>query len=138
MKLKLLRNRFKEDYTAGQLYIEDEFFCFTLEDKVREEDGVAVEKWKIPGETAIPRGIYKVVFQDSPHFGPETLTLLNVPGFKYIRIHGGNTAKDTEGCLLVGYRINDSGVIVPGTSRPALRDLKRRLRNEADITIQII
>ena len=68
MKLRLLRNRFKEEYTTGQLYLGEDFFCFTLEDCVREKEGVAIEKWKMQGKTAIPRGIYKVVFQNSPKF----------------------------------------------------------------------
>lgn len=139
MKLKLLRNRFNSDYTVGQLYIEDEFFCFTLEDEVREEDGVPVEKWKVKGETAIPRGIYKVIFQDSPRFGPDTLTLLNVPGFTHIRIHSGNTEADTEGCIIVGYKVNSKGVIIPGTTRPALAELKRRLKKAtSEISLQIV
>lgn len=139
MKLKLLRNRFKEDYTAGQLYIEDTYFCFTLEDKVREVEGLPVEKWKVVDETAIPRGIYKVTLEDSPRFGPQTITIHNVPGFTGIRIHSGNTSKDTSGCPIVGYRINDSGIIVPGTTRPALSDLKRIiLRADSEVTIQIV
>lgn len=139
MKLKLLRNRFHKDYTVGQLYIDDEFFCFTLEDEVREKDGEPVEKWKVKAETAIPRGIYDVVFQDSPKFGPDTLTLLKVPGFSHIRIHSGNTAKDTEGCIIVGYRVNSKGVIIPGTTRPALADLKKKVKAATEkVTIQIV
>ena len=138
MKLRLLRNRFKEEYATGQLYLGEDFFCFTLEDKVREKDGVPVEKWKIGGVTAIPRGIYKVVFQNSPKFGPDTLTLLKVPGFTGIRIHSGNTHEDTEGCIIVGYRINSRGIIVPGTTRPALRDLKKALKGIKDMSIQVI
>jgi hypothetical protein len=138
VKLRLLRNRFKENYTTGQLYLGEDYFCFTLEDCVREKEGVAVEKWKVDGKTAIPRGIYKVVFQNSPKFGPDTLTLLKVPGFTHIRIHSGNTHEDTEGCIIVGYRITRDGVIVPGTTRPALRDLKKHLKGHKNVTIQVL
>lgn len=138
MKLKLLRTKLRTELTNGQLYIDDEFFCFTLEDKVREENGVPVEKWKIKGETAIPRGIYKVTLENSPRFGPETPTIHKVPGFEHIRIHGGNTPADTEGCIIVGFRLDHRGIIFPGTTRPALNELKRRLRGVSDITIQII
>lgn len=140
MKLKLLRTKLGETITNGQMYLEEEFYCFTLEDKVREKDGIAVEKWKVKGETAIPRGIYDVVLQDSPRFGPQTPTLLRVPGFEFIRIHAGNTAADTEGCIIVGFKIDPaSGIIVPGTSRPAVAELKRRLlQTEGKHTIQVI
>ena len=144
MKLLLLRTRFHNGWTGGQLYINDEYFCFTLEDQVREPENrlggerVAVEKWKVYGETAIPRGTYEMVFANSPKFGPDTISLLKVPGFEGIRIHAGNSAKDTEGCIIVGYRIGRGGVIVPGTTRPALRDLKLRLKGQEDISISII
>ena len=137
-KLLLLRTRFHNGWTGGQLYINDECFCFTLEDQVRERQGVSVEKWKVYGETAIPRGIYNVVFANSPKFGPDTITLLKVEGFEGIRIHAGNSAKDTEGCIIVGYRIGRGGIIVPETTRPALRDLKLRLKEQKDISIQIL
>lgn len=124
MDLTLYRVRFLDNRTVGQLYVDGEFQCFTLEDVVREVPGQPVEKWKVWGETAIPQGYYKVVLQNSPKFGIDTMTLLNVPGFSHIRIHGGNTEKDTEGCILVGYKIHEKGVIIPGTSKPALLDLK--------------
>ncbi len=139
MKLKLMRTKLGEVITNGQLYIEGEYFCFTLEDKVREQDGVSVEKWKVQDQTAIPRGIYDVVLEDSPHFGTDTPTILNVPGYKYIRMHSGNTDKDTDGCIIVGYRLNDAGIIIPGTSRPALADLRKKLKGAQDkITIQVV
>jgi len=140
VKFKLLRIASGDTLTNGQLYIEEEFFCFTLEDKVREEDGVAVEKWKVKGETAIPRGIYDLVLQYSPRFGPQTPTLLNVPGFEGIRIHAGNRPEDTEGCIIVGYKIDTrSGLIVPGTTRSCVTNLKRRLsETPGKHTIQIV
>lgn len=122
--LTLYRVRFLENRTVGQLYLDGEFQCFTLEDKVREVPGQAVEKWKVKGETAIPQGSYRIALERSLKFGPDTITLRNVPGFSYIRIHSGNTEADTEGCILVGYKLHPSGVIIPGTTRPALADLK--------------
>ena len=93
--------------------------CYTLEDEVRERPGVPVSEWKIKGVTAIPAGVYEVVSQYSPRFGENTLTLLNVPGYTYIRMHAGATAADTEGCILLGMRVTAT-TIVGGTSRPAL------------------
>ena len=95
MKLTLSRFEYGTNYTIGKLYIEDKYVCYTLEDKVR--DGP-----KVLGETAIPKGTYKVIVDYSEHFGKNMLHVLDVPGFTGIRIHSGNTDKDTEGCILVG------------------------------------
>lgn len=84
-------------YTIGKMYIDGTYFCDTLEDKVRD-----IGETKIAGETAIPYGRYKVVVNMSPRFKRELPLLLNVPRFEGIRIHRGNTDKDSSGCILVG------------------------------------
>ncbi|MFY9610898.1 MAG: DUF5675 family protein [Blastocatellia bacterium] len=94
MELKLVRKQFTNDSTIGELSVNGKFECFTLEDRVR-----AV---KIKGETAIPLGAYEVVVTFSNRFKKPLPLFLNVPGFEGIRIHAGNTKKDTEGCILVG------------------------------------
>lgn len=100
MKFILRRIALEQTYTIGKIYAENAFpFCDTLEDKVR-PDGV-----KVYGETAIPAGKYKMVITWSNRFKRKLPLLLNVPGFEGIRIHPGNTAVDTHGCILVG--IND-------------------------------
>jgi hypothetical protein len=124
MYLQLYRVRFYTTHTIGQLYIDGELFCFTLEDVVREE--------KIPNETAIPTGTYEVVLETSPKFGPETVTVKNVPGFTGIRIHAGNTADDTEGCIILGYKLAPNNTIQFGTTRPAVNDLKKILQRTKD------
>lgn len=140
MELLVLRNRAYKTHTIGQLYIDGEFFCFVLEDVVRVDPKPTTpeNEGKVHGETAIPEGKYKVTLETSGRFGVDTPTLQNVPGFKYIRVHAGNTAKDTEGCLILGYRLADNGVIAPGTSKPAVLDFKGRLkRTQGDIWITI-
>lgn len=94
MNLKLVRKTFTEESTIGVLSVDGETECFTLEDKVR-----AV---KIHGKTAIPSGIYEVAVTFSDRFKKPLPLLLSVPNFAGIRIHSGNTAADTEGCILVG------------------------------------
>lgn len=128
MNLKILRTKFLNTHTVGQLYIDDEFFCFTLEDVVREVPGKKVEDWKIPNETAIPTGTYEVTLEQSPRFGPDTITLNNVPGFTYIRIHAGNTAADTEGCPIVGFKLTKENIIAYKTTKPAVAALKATIR----------
>lgn len=75
---------------------------WTLEDQVREVPGADVPAWKIKSETAIPVGEYRIAITYSPKFKRRMPILLDVPGFEGIRIHSGNTATDTEGCILVG------------------------------------
>ena len=98
MELRLIRKYKKETYTIGNLYINGNKFCDTLEDEVR---NLQTEK-KIPGKTAIPHGTYKIILTKSTRFKKVLPLLLNVPYFEGIRIHSGNTSKDTEGCILVG------------------------------------
>ena len=136
MELILQRTKFRETITTGQLYIDGEFFCFTLEDKVREVSGQHVKTWKIPTMTAIPVGIYDITFENSPKFGPDTLTINHVPGFSEIRIHSGNNQFDTDGCIIVGYKIHESGVIIPGTTKTCLINLKQRVK-KADGPVKI-
>lgn len=113
MELLLQRDLLDAHRTFGKLHIDGEYECETLEDTVREV--------KVPGETAIPAGRYRITLENSHRFGPNTLTINNVPGFTSIRIHGGNTEDDTKGCVLVGINRTLSGI---NTCKPALDDLK--------------
>lgn len=97
MKLKLYRKFLGNKYTIGKLFVNDEYICDTLEDVVRSE-GI-----KVYGETAIPCGVYEIVLTMSPRFKKILPLLLDVPHFEGVRIHTGNTEKDTGGCILVGY-----------------------------------
>jgi len=89
-------------------------FCRTLEDAVREVPGEPVWRWKVPGETAIPAGTYRLALVDSPRFGPGTIAVLGVPGFSAVRIHGGNTVDDTEGCILVRHEADEARGVIRG------------------------
>lgn len=115
--------------TYGRILAEDEHkLCYTLEDEVREIPGVPVADWKIKGVTAIPAGRYRVTLEYSNRFGPDTLTIHDVPGFTSIRMHAGNTEADTEGCPLLGLEIDPHG-ITGGTSGPAVKLLKFVVRD---------
>lgn len=95
MKVEVKRTFKGTEYTIGKLYIDGHYLCDTLEDTVR--NGA-----KIAGKTAIPAGTYKVKKTMSPRFKKVLPEILNVPGFTGVRIHAGNTAIDTDGCLLLG------------------------------------
>lgn len=94
--------------TASQMFVDGKLICFVIEDGMRET--------KIPGETRIPGGRYLLAkrthggfFQKyrQNHRHDFAIEVLNVPNFKDILIHIGNTALDTRGCLLV-----NSGIMI--------------------------
>jgi len=103
LNLILKRIYFAPSYTIGKLSIETNLFCDTLEDnnKDLDHDG-KLELPKVMHETCIPFGRYEVIMTMSSRFKQVMPLLLNVPGFEGIRIHSGNTAEDTSGCILVG------------------------------------
>ena len=112
MTLRLVREPSKHNATMGSLYVDGAWECWTLEDAIREQ--------KVPGETCIPHGVYRVDITPSQRFHRLLPILLDVPGFTGVRIHPGNTIADTKGCLLVG-RTRSSGQV--GESRLAFEAL---------------
>lgn len=116
MEIKVKRKWKKEAYTIGKMYIDGEYVCDTLEDKDRGlTSNMSVAQIcgvKVHGETAIPTGRYLVDMKTvSPRFGGRVQyqfckgrlpRLCNTPGYQGVLIHIGNTAKDTDGCILVG------------------------------------
>lgn len=108
-----VRARYKgKDYTISSLFVDGAKLCDVLEDPIRDlgEDGSG----KIAGKTAIPGGRYEVILNESPKFGRILPLLLDVPFFEGIRIHRGNTAKDSHGCLLPGENRKRGQVINSG------------------------
>ena len=106
MRLTLMRIANRPTYCIGKLYVDGVYVCDTLEDTDRGLDDTMdveeIKKLKVYGKTAIPVGIYPVTITYSPRFKKNLPLLLNVKGYEGIRIHSGNTDKDTLGCILVG------------------------------------
>lgn len=119
MELTLQRIVKDKSYTLGELSIDGEEFCHTLEPRWR-----GPEAKKVPGKTAIPEGRYPIVITLSPKFKQWLPLLLHVPKFEGIRIHAGNTVEDTAGCILVG-ECQEKGVL--SDSRLWVERLKRRI-----------
>ena len=121
MKLKVLRFSSQEDSTSGLLFLDGdlglEFLCYTLEDEER--------ALKVRGETRVPAGTYEIKLRTEGGFhGRYTkrfagmhkgmLHVINVPNFKWILIHTGNTDEHTAGCLLVGDAQENNKIIKDG------------------------
>lgn len=116
MELQLYRKYYKDGYTIGKLYVDDIYFCDTLEPPATQFlkiDGVGeIKLQKQLGKMAIPRGRYKIdMATQSPRFAVSKTyarvdgvlpRLCEVTGFNGVLIHIGNWAKDTDGCILVG------------------------------------
>ena len=147
MKLDLIRIQMGEDATNGLLFIDNVFECYTLEDQYQDV--------KVMHETCIPEGNYEIKYRtvggfDSKykarykekHFG--MLELQNVPNFKYILIHAGNTDESTSGCVLVGDTQQDLDVSKDGfigSSRNAYEKMYKKvsyaLNNDEKVNINI-
>jgi len=100
MELKVIRSVKTATQTLGKIYVNGQFYGYTCEDVVRNLGPNG--EGKIPRETAIPALKYEVILSFSNRFQKYLPLLLNVPFFEGIRIHGGNTAANSEGCILVG------------------------------------
>lgn len=148
MKLTLKRIAKKETYTIGKLYIDNAYFCDTLEDKDRGlTDSMSEEeilKKKVYGETAIPTGVYKVDMNTvSPKFknrswavayGGKLPRLVGVKGFSGVLMHCGNDSSQTLGCVLTGENKVKGKVI---NSVATFQKLMQKLKGQQNITIEI-
>lgn len=150
MQLTLVRTDRQPNYTAGSLFINGEFFCYTLEDKDRDltsdmslED---IQSKKIYGKTAIPKGVYLIdmntvstKFKDrlwaKPYDG-KLPRLLDVPGYEGILIHVGNTVEDTSGCILVGTEYFNGVLKNSATAFTSLMSVLTNTKEPIIITIQ--
>lgn len=154
MKLRVERKWKKDTYTIGILYVDGVRFCETLEDKDRnlsQTDGINyILHTKVYGETAIPRGEYTVLMDVvSPKYaasswykklcGGKVPRLQGVPGFEGILIHTGNTALDTNGCILVGRNKVTGGLTQSQSTMSVLYNKMSAAHKRGErITIEIV
>ena len=116
MKPKFLcvkREIFTDKSTVSKCYFDGKYQCYALEDTIRRGP-------KVPGETAIPGGTYKVAIAFSGRYEKPMPYILDVPNFSHIMIHCGNTPEHTRGCILVGETTMDNFV---GNSKAAFDKL---------------
>jgi len=141
IEARLARTWFSDKRTLGVLELladgEPAFSCYTCEDAVRGNgDAARVKEWKVQGQSAIPYGTYMCKFTPSPKYKRNMWELQNVPGFQGIRIHAGNTEDDSEGCILLGERIdsNYGGIL---DSRKAVEKFEAMLAKSGNGQFQI-
>ena len=134
MDLKLIRHTFLPDCTHGRLFVDGVFFAHTLEDTFRDLQGDISKK--VPAQTCIDPGTFPVIVSFSNRFKRELPELLNTPCFSKIRIHGGNTKADTEGCILIGEQSDNNGKIWNCAER--VRSLTGMLKNKKNVTITVL
>jgi Family of unknown function (DUF5675) len=139
VKLTLTRTFLSDTSTQGELYIDGQAFCVTLELPVK--DG-------LPG-SAIPEGTYPVVLAPSPKFmrsnDPWVLKfaqlmphIIHIPNRTLIMLHWGNTAEDTDGCVLIGSAMETNYI---RNSRQAFEKLWLAIETPArsnDCTITVV
>ena len=131
LRLQLIRLDRLPTCTIGALFVNGQFDCYTLEDQIRTGP-------KVPGQTAIGAGIYKVTITHSTRFNKPLPLLHDVKHFTGIRIHAGNTVADTEGCILVGRRRTDSSVLESRAAMTALQTkISAALRAGGAVSIQV-
>lgn len=151
MKLTLKRIAKRDTYTIGNLYIDGKFFCNTIEDKDRGLDQSMTDeeilKIKVPNETAIPTGTYKITLNVvSPKYSQRSFyqknanrgrvpRLLDVKGFAGVLIHCGNLASDSSGCILVG--LNTKVGMVTDSKNTFIKLYKELLKDRNNITLTI-
>lgn len=152
MILKVKRELPKDTYTPGTLYIDGEKFCDTLEDLDRglTQDMTIgeIQSKKVYGETAIPKGTYKVTTKVvSPKFSKYPFymevcngklpRLLDVPGYEGVLIHvadGWKKDKLLQGCIGIGERQSDGSLL---NGKGVFRRLYEKIEGQNNLTIEI-
>jgi hypothetical protein len=132
MVISIIRKPSAKGCTISTWYVDTQLFCVGLEDVVRGQGAP-----KIFGQTAIPVGTYQVKVTMSRRFKRRLPELSDMPGHATlfggrligdcgIRIHPGNYATDTEGCLLPGLTVAAGGTMVT-SSKIAFEKLFARI-----------
>lgn len=124
MNIEVRRKHTTPYSTTGEMYIDGKFFAYTLEDPVRDK--------KVQDKTAIWPGTYDMIWNYSTRFKKEMPLVLDVPEFTGIRIHAGNTASDTTGCILVGNKLGKDYV---GESKAAFDAFQAKTKDAKNVKI---
>lgn len=142
MEILVVRYHKKPTYTIGKMYINGMYFCDTMEDTDRGLSNAMplsqIQAAKRKGTTAIPTGRYLTELTVSPRFGRVLPILIGVKGFEGIRIHRGNTAEDTEGCILVGENKAVGKVLNSANTENRLMERLQKINHTEQIYISIV
>lgn len=121
MRLMIQRKWRTDDTIEGELSIDGNYFCYTME----------------RGDTLhIPAGLYIITMTYSPKFG-RIMPLINVPKREGIRFHSGQTYKDSEGCVLLGDKLLSREQIGGGLLDKVVEKFERALLGNSDISLLV-
>lgn len=138
MNIELKRIIGTKGFTEGRLYIDGVFECYTVEDEDRK---LEYGGKKLQNQTAIPKGRYGVTISMSNRFKKFLIEIPNVEGFTGIRMHSGNSSKDTEGCIIVGSINNRNDDNWIGGSKIAYEKLHKKVKtalsNGEKVTLEV-
>lgn len=144
MKLVLQRKIFNTEgtrTTIGELFADGKFICYTAEDEVRPDN------IKVQDKTAIPTGEYNVIVNMSNRFKREMALIYNTPDYKVkkgdvefagVRIHGGNDATNSSGCVLVAHNVSDDNTRIFGTAEADItKMIKSAIAAKQKVTLDV-
>lgn len=141
MRITIERKYKKETYTIGKMYVDGVYFCDVVEDKDRGIDDsmpeFEIKAIKVYGKTAIPTGVYDLEWTFSTKFKRFLPEIKNVKGFSGIRIHSGNTAEDSFGCLIAGENKVKGGVVNSRVTCERLNNIIKNTIKKEKIKIEI-
>ena len=138
MIVKVVRKIFTDKSTIGEMFVNNVFLCYTLEDKdrgLKQTDSLVwIKTHKIFGQTAIPYGTYECDFTVSTRFKRVLPEVKNVKGWEGVRIHAGNTDADTLGCILLGKSKGRDAIF---ESRSAMQEFFLKVAPSKKFTLEI-
>ena len=142
MEIKLIRKYRNSNYCIDKLYINNTYFSDALEDPDRglisSMSLTEIKRIKIKGNTCIPYGTYNITITYSPRFKKNLPLVNNVKGFDGIRIHSGNTPKDTSGCILPGFnKIKGQVINSKDTTERLIALINTALSKGEKVTLEI-
>lgn len=141
MKIEVIRDVFLDNTTIGKMYIDGEYFGYTLEDCAR---AVGV---KVQDKTCIAPSSYLVTVTMSSRFGRMMPLIYNTDDYRVVlhgvtftgvRIHGGNSHENTSGCILVAARRYGDDKIQGSLEKELTALIQQAIASGEDVVLEVV